>query len=228
MSLPDLKISERNREYNSYSSHIHSKVVYNYLFESMSHRMLDKVVIGLDSIVSKGWQSMGILHYLGLVDEHKGCFSHVSVPVAIEQIVSTGDPSWLKIADCLKRYQIDNNAVDKNVFKNVFDEQVRASKKDSKTNRLNRINSVSPFPERVEIISLGFKRNPDVAAEVFIRANGICEKCKKPAPFIRAKDNTPYLETHHLVPLSEGGEDSLANTVAVCPNCHCEFHYGIK
>ena len=35
-----------------------------------------------------------------------------------------------------------------------------------------------------------------------------------------------FLETHHIVPLSEGGADSVKNAAAVCPNHHREAHYG--
>ena len=55
------------------------------------------------------------------------------------------------------------------------------------------------------------------------RAHGICQYCKQPAPFTDTKGN-PYLEVHHLVWLSRGGDDSTANTVALCPNCHKRMH----
>ncbi len=29
------------------------------------------------------------------------------------------------------------------------------------------------------------------------------------------------------IPLSEGGEDTVENAMAVCPNCHMELHYGL-
>jgi 5-methylcytosine-specific restriction protein A len=35
-----------------------------------------------------------------------------------------------------------------------------------------------------------------------------------------------YLETHHVVPLHENGEDSVNNVVALCPNHHREAHHG--
>lgn len=56
------------------------------------------------------------------------------------------------------------------------------------------------------------------------RANGICELCNQPAPF-KLEGDIPYLETHHIHWLSKGGEDSIENTVAVCPNCHRKLHY---
>jgi len=65
-----------------------------------------------------------------------------------------------------------------------------------------------------------------VIVEVLKRANGICERCKSKAPFIRKKDHTPYLEVHHKVFLANGGEDSIENAIAVCPNCHRELHFG--
>lgn len=38
------------------------------------------------------------------------------------------------------------------------------------------------------------------------------------------KQGEPYLETHHIVWLARGGEDSIENTVALCPNCHKKMH----
>lgn len=55
------------------------------------------------------------------------------------------------------------------------------------------------------------------------RANGICQLCHLPAPFID-RDGKPYLESHHIIWLSDGGEDSISNTVALCPNCHRKMH----
>lgn len=54
------------------------------------------------------------------------------------------------------------------------------------------------------------------------RAKGICQLCNKPAPF--EKNGQPYLESHHVIWLADGGEDSLDNTVALCPNCHKKMH----
>jgi len=94
--------------------------------------------------------------------------------------------------------------------------------------RKKRLEKANKFPEEVRIFSKNYKRNPDVIAEVLLRANGVCEHCKQPAPFTRASDGTPYLEVHHKQQLSEGKEDTVENALGVCPNCHKYFHYGIK
>jgi len=57
------------------------------------------------------------------------------------------------------------------------------------------------------------------------RAEGFCECCKKPAPFIRHNDE-PYLEIHHLVALSQDGADHPENVAAICPNCHARITHG--
>ncbi|MFE4239621.1 HNH endonuclease [Peribacillus butanolivorans] len=47
--------------------------------------------------------------------------------------------------------------------------------------------------------------------------------CDQLAPFLN-KQGEPYLETHHIFWLARGGEDSILNTVALCPNCHKKMH----
>ena len=70
-----------------------------------------------------------------------------------------------------------------------------------------------------------FKRDPEVIAWAKQRAGGVCELCEQEAPF-RDRNDQPYLETHHIVPLAQEGPDTPDNTVAICPNCHRECHHG--
>ena len=73
------------------------------------------------------------------------------------------------------------------------------------------------------VTSSVFVRSAEVVKNTRERANGICQYCNQPAPFIDKKGN-PYLEVHHVIWLSRGGEASTANTVALCPNCHTRMH----
>ncbi|KAA0141024.1 HNH endonuclease [Gimesia chilikensis] len=56
------------------------------------------------------------------------------------------------------------------------------------------------------------------------RACGNCEYCGMPG--FETKSGYIYLETHHVVPLSEGGADHERNIVALCANDHRAAHYG--
>ncbi|HBJ1652007.1 HNH endonuclease [Clostridium botulinum] len=108
-----------------------------------------------------------------------------------------------------------------------FDKAVNESLKLSSEERRRRLeNKKNSIPEKVDRGSSGFKRDPDVVAEVLIMAAGNCERCRNPAPFKRASNGTPYLEVHHKIRLADGGEDTVENAIAVCPNCHRELHFG--
>ncbi len=67
-------------------------------------------------------------------------------------------------------------------------------------------------------------RSGIVRGRVLLRAAGSCELCGRPG-FLMS-DGRVYLETHHIVPLCEGGDDAENNVVAICPGDHREAHYG--
>lgn len=104
--------------------------------------------------------------------------------------------------------------------------EVEKSLRASPDERKRRLRKAPTMPERIRTVSLGFRRNSDVIAEVLTVADGRCQSCKKRAPFNRAANGRPYLEVHHRVRLADGGEDTVANAIALCPNCHRKAHYG--
>lgn len=108
-----------------------------------------------------------------------------------------------------------------------INKQVSISRTSNKIERRKRLIAAPKSPDTVTVTSTQFVRNGDVIVEVLERAKGICEECKKPAPFLR-KDLTPYLEVHHVKPLSEGGEDTVENAKALCPNCHRAAHHAAE
>ena len=94
--------------------------------------------------------------------------------------------------------------------------------------RLNELKGMAPKPKQIIVQQKVFLRNQLVVAEVLYRANGHCEECKCAAPFLRDSDAMPYLEVHHKVRLADGGDDTVENAIALCPNCHRQTHYGQK
>jgi len=111
-------------------------------------------------------------------------------------------------------------------YRNDLELEISQSRKGDRKARLKRLaqaETTSKVEYRIEKV---FTRNPDVVAEALFLAQDTCGSCEKPAPFKRRKDGTAYLEVHHLTPLSQGGEDSVKNTIALCPNCHRKTHHG--
>src|SRR5208283_1110628 len=70
-------------------------------------------------------------------------------------------------------------------------------------------------PERREVSGQAFVRSPVVRSNVLSRAKGKCEWCGD-GGFLMA-DGRIYLETHHVIPLSEDGLDTETNVAALCP-----------
>jgi hypothetical protein len=79
-------------------------------------------------------------------------------------------------------------------------------------------------PEYKKRMSGSYTRDQAVRVEVLKRAKGACEYggCR---PFNKINGQT-YLETHHVISLSEQGPDRPSNVIALCPNHHREAHFG--
>lgn len=127
-------------------------------------------------------------------------------------------PDWLGVSATLIKEQLDRE----------LEDAVKESLQGDDDRRRERLAEAPVQPERVQVISHAYRRNPDVVAEVLKRAHGKCEICKMDAPFLRASDGSPFLETHHIVTLADGGRDTVENAIALCPNCHRETHFGIE
>lgn len=82
------------------------------------------------------------------------------------------------------------------------------------------------FPKKIEVKQVVYDVNPYIIAEVYYRANGFCESCRQYAPFNKKSDGKPYLEIHRKVSFEAGGEDTVENTIAVCPNCRKKLELG--
>lgn len=225
ITIPMLEKTKRDTEYSSYDPILRAKVIYGYLFKGMSHRALDSHYLGKDENKSRGWQSMGILHYLGLTAKHKNLFEDLSLGEGVNVIQKDQTQDYSLILEHLLLLKSPER-LDSSNFLRRFEKAVLKSLKDSSETRQKRLQNAVKKPSILEVTTTVFQRNPDVVAEVLARANGICEECKQPAPFLRKKDNSPYLEVHHRTPLALDGDDTVDNALALCPNCHRKMHFG--
>ncbi|PHD78778.1 restriction endonuclease [Bacillus sp. AFS043905] len=101
-------------------------------------------------------------------------------------------------------------------------EKEKEAQKLSDQDLFNRAKSAEQLGQRYTT-SKTFARDPYVSEYVKRRANGLCDLCGNPAPF-EDKKGMPYLESHHVIWLSKGGEDTIYNTAAVDPSCHRKLH----
>ena len=84
-----------------------------------------------------------------------------------------------------------------------------------------------PAPaKRVAVEATAIPRSPEVRRKVLERAQGKCECCGEAG--FRMANGAIYLETHHVIPLGEGGPDVEWNVVAICPNDHRRAHFAVE
>ena len=88
---------------------------------------------------------------------------------------------------------------------------------------LTQINELDKSAETRTTLRQQFIRSEKIREYARLRSNGVCELCENQAPF-RDKFNRPFLEIHHIIFLSQGGQDSVENVAALCPNCHRKIH----
>lgn len=109
--IPSRDYSGRPREYLLRDNEQISEIVRTYLFDnSTSHRKLDSTILGLDASVSKGYQSMGVLHYLGLKGEFKGLFAEKSLKEVIEILQNTSE-DYCDIIELISDSEENDNKV---------------------------------------------------------------------------------------------------------------------
>lgn len=77
---------------------------------------------------------------------------------------------------------------------------------------------------RRELNGSTFERSTVIRGKVLARANGKCEYCDERG--FKTDKGELYLETHHIIPLSEGGADNEFNVIAICANDHRRAHSG--
>lgn len=139
-------------------------------------------------------------------------------------------------------YQLDRKGDNRRVYvfplqvKNIFYDGTKDVVNQLQNNREQQIQQISDNLLRKKVLNIipknsyhecmtkVYSRNIFLSEWVKRSANGVCCLCSQQAPFL-SLNGDPYLETHHIVWLSKGGDDSLENMVALCPNCHRKMHH---
>ena len=117
----------------------------------------------------------------------------------------------------------DHFSIDLTIQRGLEKEKEKKARKLSIEELKKRVKFSPRVPGNRDVKTKTYERSSIVSELAKRRAGGRCQLCSMEAPF-KTKDGSPYLETHHIVWLSNGGEDTPENTVALCPNCHRKMH----
>ena len=113
--------------------------------------------------------------------------------------------------------------IDEETIQTWQEKRQKQAKKLSLDELKDRVSKSNPISNEYKTVVKQYVRSAYVVEYAKRLAKGVCQLCDQPAPF-HDKKGIPYLETHHIVWLARGGEDTISNTVALCPNCHKRMH----
>ena len=115
-----------------------------------------------------------------------------------------------------------NDYIEEDFFDKKAEKDARMVSRMPRSAIVSKAREIDRVVSEVTTTTKTYVRNPIIAQYAKDRARGICELCGEPAPF--EVGGIPYLESHHLQFVSEGGKDSIDNIAALCPNCHRRMH----
>lgn len=89
-----------------------------------------------------------------------------------------------------------------------------------------------PKPDKIEQIVQIPDRSSIIKNQVIMFSGYTCEINKSHKTFTSDSTKQPYMEGHHIIPISKQDKflnslDVYANIVSLCPVCHRLLHYGI-
>jgi 5-methylcytosine-specific restriction enzyme A len=215
--IPALEPSKRTREYHIYSEGKKDSVIYEYLFNSRSHRWLDEKVLGIPSGKRTGHESMNILHFVGLRGKHKGLFKGYSMLGAI-QTLEQKNSDFAVIVQSLTR--VKNKMESSQELEEVI--RVDIDSEDAEDESYYKDGAI------LEYYGKRYERNPK-NRKAAIQIHGLsCVVCKFNFQKVYGKRGEDFIEVHHVNPLSTIGKEASINPetdlVPVCSNCHRMLH----
>ena len=153
----------------------------------------------------------------------RGRVKLVDKPYQEEQLDINGDLRnvWIFPLQLIDEHQ----PINKSELAKTLEKKIKKNKSLSAGELLERIQSKkgSRKPGKRPTSSNSYQRDEDVILYSLLKAQGICELCEQPAPFLKS-NGEGFLEVHHIQHLANNGDDSIENTVVLCPNCHRKMH----
>lgn len=212
-SFPELKRSDRTREFVKYSQKEIKQIVIAHLFKGLSHREIDDKVLNLNSEISRGFESMNVLHFLGLRTEHKRFFEDYSLKEALY---------FLKIENQNEIFDILNNEKTKLFIDNT--ENNETSKLNSELTTI----VLKKEGKKTKIFTTKYERNPKLRQQALKIHGYLCSVCNFDFQKTYGEIGKGYIEVHHKKPLytlkGEVKVDPKEDLAPVCSNCHRMLH----
>ena len=204
MQIPKLNPSNRTREWNLYGFDERAQVVKEWLFSSKKkgHRQIDSEILKRDPAYTHGFQSMGILHFLGLKNEFHAIFEGMELPEAIK-VMEADSQDFSKVLELLTT-NID--------IEGVLEKKVSSNDKQFKENYLESLAGLAQT-DSFSKSSVGRKEQALLRVYLFGGKKEIeCSLCHKNLP-------VNLMITAHIKPRKHCSHAERVDLSVVMPAC---------
>lgn len=203
-------------------------------YEKIITKKLDETPICLQKVpdsVGCYIKHDNILEYLNFLKKSNREFidyaiKNTIISTKMKDAHSTGAIEYIEKTTLKKLPDPSYSIIPEEQFLRSQEKTIHKAKKLEDDELKKEISKASVIAKKTNVVTTQYNRNPMVSEFIKRKAKGICQDCMQPAPFVNKQTNEPYLECHHIVPLSDGGKDNIENVIALCPNCHRKRHYG--
>ena len=217
MEIPEIEIKSRPREFNAYSFEEQFSVLKAYLFDNLSYRKIDTIILNFNNPDDEGWkrdtkgfQSWAIINHLGL-GKFKGIFYGMTIEDAIMEIKAKNNPSYSELISIL-----ENNLL----HYDFIEEDIEAETAIEFT--------VLKEGKKKEIFTTQYERNPKLRKQAVQIHGTTCMACGFNFKEFYGERGADYIEVHHIRPLAQRNEeveiDPSNDLIVLCANCHRMIH----
>jgi len=114
-------------------------------------------------------------------------------------------------AGCLSRFKLDHTS--------IYRKKRFCGNHDCKTIIDTKVKNSNYKKQQRKIEKGTFRPGVDKQLKniVLTRDNGCCQLCFE-------TNVTRKMQVHHIVPLSDGGDDTISNLILLCSRCHTDVH----
>ena len=148
-----------------------------------------------------------------------------SVTVDLEEVAEV----FSSLLKCKILEKLDNDDAKENLLSLWLNESIIKALKSKKFELYHPVNQIKKI-EKQKITRFAYNRRNDLAKKIKEDAKYKCAVDESHFTFL-TEDGIPYMEAHHLIPMSmQGGFlnslDVEENLLCICPTCHRNFHHG--
>lgn len=102
-NIPPLRYSKRKGDWDILPESLRDSMLYAYLFDGLSLRELDEAYLLYDSEKTKGFESLRILHYMGVTGDFRGIFKDFELIEGL-RCLKKDEITYRQLIEALQRY----------------------------------------------------------------------------------------------------------------------------